>query len=514
MATLLKRDSHNLLPAIDSVVELELKKTKSTLVHGCEARLGEILAAWGTGQFNSPDTVDAAKKEFFAEEVIFDVASANENAGVSQFKKYSFETLNEWFDFLAQFDIADMVVTAVPSSKDAMQIWQHASFTMTSKVTGRSITSQNLTTFEFEGDQIKRAMTIYADPSAFAFLTGVTDTPTEAVKPPAFEPHPDPKSVWEVAFAAWGAGEFAQLETKQAAFDKYVHPEIVIDTLGDVGLPEVFKVFHGHAGCDTWANELMGKWEFTRMETSVEAGLKPGYVLQKLECDVRLEGNEAKGIVMFIETAYDSEGKSVHNKIFWANPQVVGSLYMTASAMAVPRPEPAAAEPTEMSEAPTEVAEAEAASASDATPVAEEVVAETAAEAEAVAQAEAEAIVAAEAMLAAEVETFAQGTEGELTNSKPQEVETDMLTHQEAAEEAEPKAAKAPAAAEVEIDLQVTSFEVEKINIKTIRFMPLKRLLIERGLNKKEANDAPSKFALQEMAKKHADALKIEWTTE
>jgi len=131
-----------------------------------------------------------------------------------------------------------------------------------------------------------------------------------------------------------------------------------------------------------------------------------------------------------------------------------------------------------------------------------------------VAQAEAEAIVAAEAMLAVEVETFAQDTEGELTNSKPQEVETDMLTHQEAAEEAEPKAAKAPAAAEVEIDLQVTSFEVEKINIKTIRFMPLKRLLIERGLNKKEANDAPSKFALQEMAKKHADALKIEWTTE
>ena len=61
------------------------------------------------------------------------MASANESVGISQFKRYSFETLDGWFDFLAEFDIADVVVTAVPSSKDAMQIWQHASFTMTSK---------------------------------------------------------------------------------------------------------------------------------------------------------------------------------------------------------------------------------------------------------------------------------------------------------------------------------------------------------------------------------------------
>ena len=115
-----------------------------------------------------------------------------------------------------------------------------------------------------------------------------------------------------------------------------------------------------------------------------------------------------------------------------------------------------------------------------------------------VAEAEAE-VDAAEATLAAEAETVVQGTEavdGESTNFKPQEVETDMLMHQEAAEEAEPKAAKMPAAAEVEIDRQVTSFDVEKINIKTIGFMPLKRLLIERGLTKKEANGTPSKFAL------------------
>ena len=268
-------------------------------------------------------------------------------------------------------------------------------------MTGRSITSQSLT--NFDGDKIKRVMTIYADPNALAFLTGVTDTPTKAVKPPAFEPHPDPKSVWEVAFAAWGAGKFAQLETKQTAFDKYVHPEIVIDILGDVGLPKVFKVFHGHAGCDTWASELMGRWEFTRMETGVDVGSSPATCCKssnamrgsratratrrrESSCSSRRHTAPSYDSVRHTAPSYDSEGKSVHNKIFCANPQMVASLYMTGSAMAVPRPEPAAAEPTDMSEAPTEVASAEA--ASEATPVAEERVAEAAAEATPEAEAE------------------------------------------------------------------------------------------------------------------------------
>merc|ERR1711998_89778 len=155
---------------------------------------------------------------------------------------------------------------------------------------------------------------------------GKEEAPSE-VDMPAFKPHPDPMPVYEAAFAMWGAGEFANPETKQANFDKTTHPQVIMDVSNPALPADIFKRYHGHAGVDEWANGVIGKWEFTRMEIAAEVGLKPGCVMQRLECDVKHAGKEATGIVTYVELAYDADGKAVYNKSFWANPLVVASLY-------------------------------------------------------------------------------------------------------------------------------------------------------------------------------------------
>jgi len=49
--------------------------------------------------------------------------------------------------------------------------------------------------------------------------------------------------------------------------------------------------------------------------------------MQWLDCDATHEGKEANGIMIYVELAYDADGKAVYNKHFWANPRVVASLY-------------------------------------------------------------------------------------------------------------------------------------------------------------------------------------------
>jgi len=57
-------------------------------------------------------------------------------------------------------------------------------------------------------------------------------------------------------------------------------------------------------------------------------------------------------------------------------------------------------------------------------------------------------------------------------------------------------------------------FDMEQINIKTIGFMPLKKLLQERGVPKEQIFGCSNKVALMEVAKKWGDELKIQWTEE
>lgn len=75
------------------------------------------------------------------------------------------------------------------------------------------------------------------------------------------------------------------------------------------------------------------------------------------------------------------------------------------------------------------------------------------------------------------------------------------------------KAREAQEAQEAQL-MRKASFDLEQININLIGFMPLKKLLMERGVPKEQVFSAANKFALQEVANKWADELKIEWVTE
>ena len=54
-------------------------------------------------------------------------------------------------------------------------------------------------------------------------------------------------------------------------------------------------------------------------------------------------------------------------------------------------------------------------------------------------------------------------------------------------------------------------FDLEKIAINKIGFMPLKKLLMERGVPKEQVFACANKFALMEIAKTWGPELKIEW---
>jgi len=203
-----------------------------------------------------------------------------------------------------------------------------AQFDAMRKEAGKSMLLEAVFIYNFEGDKVRRLSGIYADPDRLASIDNKNlDMPAQLMLP-SFEPHPDPKAVFEAAFAAWGSGEFAAEETKQAAMERLIRPDILIDVSSSL-LPDVFKVYRGHAGTDEWANGVIGQWEFTRFDSTVEAGLKPGCVMQKLVVDVTHKGTgkEAKGIRIYNELAYDAEGKGVYTKQFWANPAVAASLY-------------------------------------------------------------------------------------------------------------------------------------------------------------------------------------------
>jgi len=182
--------------------------------------------------------------------------------------------------------------------------------------------------WNFEGKKVKRVTAIYGDPDRVAWINSKNgDVPAHRTLP-SFEPNPDPKPVFEAAFAAWGSGAFVAEETKQASMDKFIRPDVLVDVSSSL-LPDVFKVYEGHAGTDAWANGVVGQWEFTRFDSTIETGLKPGCVMQRLDVDVRHKGTgkEAQGIRFYVELAYDVDGKGVYTKHFWANPAVAASLY-------------------------------------------------------------------------------------------------------------------------------------------------------------------------------------------
>jgi len=330
MATLIKRNSENLAPNVSAPIAVghPVAQHKPSSDNVALQRFHQMLAAWGEGRFDKPDTVDDAVAEFYTTDVVFDVETANGHTGMAELKTYTFETIKDWFAFTLKYDLADVVVSAVPNSLDPSEIWQRFSCQATSKESGKSMLLEAVFIYNFEGDKVRRLSGIYADPDRLASIDNKNlDMPAQLTLP-SFEPHPDPKAVFEAAFAAWGSGEFAAEETKQAAMERLIRPDILIDVSSSL-LPDVFKVYRGHAGTDAWANGVMGQWEFTRFDSTVETGLKPGCVMQKLDVDAKHKGTgkEAKGIRIYNELAYDAQGKGVYTKQFWANPAVAASLY-------------------------------------------------------------------------------------------------------------------------------------------------------------------------------------------
>lgn len=320
MATIIRRNSSSEIR--NTPAAHEQKQTNAL------DRVDDLMKAWGSGLLDKPDTFAATTDLFFTKDLIFDVSTANSHVEVPEFKEYSFETLKEWFDWTKGFDITDLVSNAVVSSKNASEVWQMVSCTITNKETGRQATSDQLNIYTLEADKVKSVTVIFSDASKYAYLTGLTETFNGVQRErAAFEPHPEPKLVFDKIFALWAAGEFAsESPAQQEMLDKFVHSDFVVDA-SNTALPDTFGVFHGHKGCDEWANKLLGQWEFERMESSVVAGLRAGQVLQRIECDVKIKGREAKGIIMFNDVAYDSDGKGVAQKVYWANPQVVADLY-------------------------------------------------------------------------------------------------------------------------------------------------------------------------------------------
>jgi len=183
MATMIKRDSQ------DSSFEVPVepaapKRSSSNISTRFEARVGEFFAAWGEGRFNKPETIEAAKEEFYSKDFSLDVATANAHNGIEACKQYTFATVNAWFDYLAGFDLADMVVTTVTPSRDG-GLWQKVTNTATSKLTGLSARVEIIITYHLQGDKFDRMSLIYADPMVHAYLNGTVET-LEEVKLPAF----------------------------------------------------------------------------------------------------------------------------------------------------------------------------------------------------------------------------------------------------------------------------------------------------------------------------------------
>lgn len=291
-------------------------------------RYQELCSAWGEGRFNMPETVDATIADYVAPDVVWDLETANGHSGLPAFKTYEYDTVSDWFEFLAKFDLADIEMSAVPSSLNPSEIWQRVRCLATAKATGKSMVLDAIFIITFEGEKVKHFTGIYADPDRVAALFKPGDDASAQVTPPSFEPLADPMPAFEKIFAAWGTGAFSAADTKQAALETLARADGLLDCTCSLR-PELFKLYQGHDGIDQYINGVVGEWEFERLDSTVEAGLRPGCVLQKLSADVKHQrtGKTAKGIVIFSENGYDADGKWAYGKLFWANPAVAMSLY-------------------------------------------------------------------------------------------------------------------------------------------------------------------------------------------
>lgn len=317
---LLKRTSSETFAPIELATE-----------NACVSRYNECLAAWATGKFNIPEEVDATVAEFFTTDLFYDIKSAAGHTGLDVCSKvYGFHDVKDVFAFGAQFDYESLKMSVV-AGPAPNEVWHLVEADQARhKETGKSAPLSRLVIATFEGDKMCKVVTAMHDPGSMAAVCSTENVPMPAVAElPAFEPHPDPLSIWVPFIEQWGSGDFSNPEEKEAAYAKTYAPYVVIDATNSAA-PEVFKVYKGLEGAEAWVDGMWAQTvELSNVDLKPAAVIKPGCVVQKVTCDAKHKatGKEATGGEFYIESAINTAGKVVYQRFYYVNPEKIRDIF-------------------------------------------------------------------------------------------------------------------------------------------------------------------------------------------
>lgn len=295
------------------------------------ATWAKLLTEWGAGKLNNPETVDATVAEYFTHDAIVD--ATNGCTGLhSFFKVYDYAGLKDFWAVFAEFDMPELQLNFVASPQTEGEVWHHFDTGLcTHKRTGKKLNNcSGVCIATFAGAKVSKLLYVNNTPAAMAAMMDADEAVLVPQPPllPNFDPAADAKAASDAVFALWAAGEFSKAETKQAALEKYVVAEVVIDQ-SSPAMPALLKPYTGHDGFEAWNSGVVGEqWELSHVDVAVTA-LKPGCVLMKFACDIKHKttGKEAKGVVAFHENAYNAEGQYVYTKTYWTNAAAIAAIH-------------------------------------------------------------------------------------------------------------------------------------------------------------------------------------------
>lgn len=325
MSTILKRNSSESMPTTVDMPVPELNKTKSTKTAKSPVELtGELLAAWGKGEFNTGD-IDAALAKHYTQDVIID-ASPAAHSGVAMYKVHNgFAGAKDWFDWVAGFKMEDREISMVVGEKENVCLLSIIA-NITCTATDKSALFSCFQIIEFEADKIAKLTFLVYNPASIAAIISAEDAPIPpAVELPSFAPHADPLEPFGEKMALWGAGEFLKAEVRR----EHMVPDVV-DDLTDGALPSVLKPYVGFDGTGEWLEHVASTWEMSNMVIgSPIVGLRAGCVVTSMTFDVKHKGTGkvAQGVQMWNELAYNAEGKFVYGRHFYVNAPLIASIY-------------------------------------------------------------------------------------------------------------------------------------------------------------------------------------------
>ena len=253
---------------------------------------------------------------------------------------------------LAGMDLKDLDIKFVDGPKSAAgTVVQKASFTMTSKATGKTTPGpvSDILVWEFdESHKIKFGKIYFGAPENLVY---VLDKDAPMVSPQATMPVPPPEMTSEKAMAAfgkvygaWGTGQFNNPETKAAAHAEMWSEDIVWDVtagaLSPAENPGVYRLLHGFKGGDQWVNDVIGEWEMSGLDMTGEGAFPsptPGAAMHRFTSSIKHKGTgkEHKDGVDIAEWFFDKDGKCSGGKFYWGNVKGVAATYPP---MAAPPP--------------------------------------------------------------------------------------------------------------------------------------------------------------------------------